>query len=72
VVQGARKSSKDGADVNAMEKRDGWSTLIRASDNGHIDSVCVLLENQADVNAVENDGFTALMENMVTLMLFVY
>jgi ankyrin repeat protein len=51
---------KRGADVNA--RGHGETPLMRAAVFGHLQIVELLIANNADVNAVnEEDGFTALM-----------
>ncbi len=34
----------------------GWTSLMHAADNGNSDLVKLLLENKADVNAMDNYG----------------
>jgi len=50
-----------GADVNATNKKDGETSLIRAAKYGNLDVVNLLLEFGADVNVADKDGLTALM-----------
>ena len=47
-----------GADVES--NRYGWRAIHRASRFGHKDTVAVLLEHGADVNAVSGGGWSAL------------
>ena len=49
-----------GADVNA-EDDSGYTALMEASFNGHLDVVELLIKNGADVNETNNHGATALM-----------
>lgn len=53
---------KKGADVNkqALEAGDSETPLMDASENRHVDTVRVLLENGADPNITNVDGFSAL------------
>ena len=46
--------------VNVKDGRKGWAPLHETADNGHFDSVCLLLQNGAEVNAKDNYGSTAL------------
>jgi ankyrin repeat protein len=48
------------ADPN-IQTKDGYTSLIRASENGHIDTVRVLLEHNADPNIQTKDGDTSLI-----------
>ena len=43
------------------KNNDGWTALIRASSNGHTETVAMLLEKGADVNAKNMIGRTALI-----------
>lgn len=49
-----------GANVNFIHERSGWTPLMAAANEGHLDTVRVLLENEADVNTKDEDGYTAL------------
>jgi len=42
---------EEGADVNAQDK-EGWTALMRASQNGHTEVVKLLIEAEAAVNAM--------------------
>jgi len=50
-----------GADVNARSRINGYTPLIWASSRGHTETVHVLLEEGAEVDARLGDGQTALM-----------
>jgi ankyrin repeat protein len=50
---------ENGADINAKED-DGMSALLKASCEGHVDIVKMLLEKGADVNAKDRFGRTSL------------
>ena len=43
------------------KSNDGWSSLMIASQNGHTETVSLLLQNGAHVNMQENDGWSSLM-----------
>ena len=49
-----------GADVNKIEKKNGWAALYIASLKGHTKIVEALLTAKADVNIINRDGWTAL------------
>ena len=49
-----------GADINAANQEDGRTSLIYAAHEGELEAVKVLVEHRADVNAVDNEGKTAL------------
>jgi len=49
-----------GVDVNSRADDDGFTPLLRASENGALEVVRLLLEHGADVQAVDVDGKTAL------------
>ncbi|WP_456060453.1 ankyrin repeat domain-containing protein, partial [Brachyspira pilosicoli] len=49
----------DKNDINSYIN--GMNALIIASGNSYIDTVRILLENGADVNSYDNDGWTSLM-----------
>jgi ankyrin repeat protein len=50
-----------GADVNASDKR-GLRALAQAATNGHLETVQLLIENKASVNAQDDEcGVTPLM-----------
>ena len=55
------KLLKAGADVNAVDGN-GYSALIRATENNFKDIVSILLQAGADVNLVNNYGDTALIQ----------
>ena len=38
----------------------GFSPVMLASANGHVDVLRLLLDAEADINLFDNDGFTAL------------
>ena len=40
--------------------KDKWTALHYAAQKGHVDVAKVLIQNGADVNAVEEDNWTAL------------
>ena len=44
-----------GADSNAVNKN-GWTTLMGASENEHLKIAKLLIKNGADANAVDDDG----------------
>lgn len=46
-----------------QESRDeqGWTTLMHACNNGNVDEVLSLIKRGADINAVDNFGYTALI-----------
>lgn len=48
------------ANPNIVEKKEKWSPLMYAIENKNIDLVKFLLENQADINHVDIDGFSPL------------
>ncbi|KAJ3075666.1 hypothetical protein HDU99_001493, partial [Rhizoclosmatium hyalinum] len=50
-----------GADVNAMESN-GSTPLIYAAQNGHTETVDLLLSKGAHINATESDGSSSLMK----------
>ena len=52
------------ADVNAARKLDGWTALMIAAsgdDYKHYEALKLLLAYGADVNATQQEGFTAMM-----------
>jgi ankyrin repeat protein len=49
-----------GAVVEAKDNH-GWTALMYAAENGHVDCVRVLLNAGADMEAKSTDGGTALM-----------
>jgi len=49
-----------GAEVNAKDT-DGWTPLICASRDGHIEVAKLLIEKEAEVNAKDTDGWTPLI-----------
>ena len=49
-----------GADINATDE-DGWTVLIYASNNGHLEIVRLLLEKGANINVTNQYGYTSLM-----------
>lgn len=51
---------KVGSDINAHDQL-GWSALLRAARNGHVQAVEFLLAAGIDKNAINSDGNTALM-----------
>jgi ankyrin repeat protein len=51
----------EGQNVNQLDQR-GWTPLMAAADEGHIDIVRLLIDWGADINAKrKDDGYTALM-----------
>lgn len=55
---------EEGADVNWEAKRGfkyGWTPLMFAASEGHIDILDILLDYGADIDARDNDGYSALM-----------
>ena len=51
----------NGAEVNAKDK-DGWTPLMYAAANGHLEIVDFLISKGADVNAKSKDGRTSQMQ----------
>ncbi len=49
-----------GADINRVELTNGWTSLIWAAKRGHVETVKVLLKNNADISIRDNSGNTAL------------
>ena len=41
---------------NIIYLNSGWTSLMYAADNGNSDLVNILLENKADINAMDNYG----------------
>lgn len=67
VVAAAAGREKDvaslldqGADINTLSEKDGWSALSLASENGHLATVRLLVERGARVDQVVNQELTAL------------
>jgi ankyrin repeat protein len=58
VVQ---KLIENGADVNWKNSRNGWTSLMHASRNGHESVVKLLIGAGADIDARDNDGMTSLI-----------
>ena len=54
-----RRLLSEGADVNNADEQ-GCTPLMAASQNGHVEIVDMLLAAQANANAANNDGQTAL------------
>jgi len=49
-----------GAEINRVEVTNGWTSLIWAAKRGHIETVKVLLKNNADISIRDGSGNTAL------------
>ena len=57
-VEAVKTLLESGADVQAKEKKKGWTALHWAAYKGHGAVVTALLEYGADVNAKKKDGRT--------------
>lgn len=64
------------ADVNKASKKDGWTALMYAVENKKVDLVKYLLECNADINVLDEDGFNVVAiavdthnEEMIKLLL---
>ena len=53
------------ADVNTKSEYQGYTPLIQAAENGHLEIVKLLLQHNADVNTRKKDGDTALTAAIV-------
>ena len=53
------------ADVNTKSEYQGYTPLIQAAENGHLEIVKLLLQHDADVNTRKKDGDTALTAAIV-------
>jgi ankyrin repeat protein len=64
TIEGVEKFLEE-YDINARNEygwtNDGWTALILASSNGHLEAVKYLIEHRANVNAKDDRGWTALM-----------
>ena len=49
---------ENGADINA-KANDGWTALMEAAYEGHIETIKFLIEKGADINPKTEDGKTA-------------
>jgi ankyrin repeat protein len=56
-----KRHVNNGADINAMEDKRGWTPLMLATLYGHLDIVKVLVEKGANVSAKGKDGRTPIM-----------
>ncbi|MEM6529784.1 MAG: acyltransferase family protein, partial [Chloroflexota bacterium] len=59
-ITGMEGFINEGIDVNAADPDNGNTAVMLASFNGHAEAVDWLVAQGADVNAVNNDGLTAL------------
>ena len=55
-----RVLAQDGADPNADEH--GWTAIMWAANNGHLDLICALSELGANPEVADQGGFTAMMK----------
>lgn len=60
----ARLLLANGADVNGRINRADKSPIFLAADEGHIEVIEVLLDHDADIVTLDNDGFTVLIRTM--------
>ena len=56
-----RRQLREGADVDGTSGRWGWTALIRAADNGHLEVTRLLLQSRAEVDKADIWGWTALI-----------
>ncbi len=49
-----------GAEVNRVERSHGWTALLWAARLGHIETVRILLQHQADTTIIDDQNKTAL------------
>ena len=57
-----RRLLSGGADANAVISIQNGTILMAASDNGNVEVVDMLLAAEADANAADNSGKTALIQ----------
>jgi uncharacterized protein len=51
---------QQGSEVNRVELSHGWTALLWAAKRGHLETVKVLLQHQADTTVIDDSGKTAL------------
>ena len=63
-VETARLLLANGADVNGRINRAEKSPIFMAADEGHIEVIELLLDHEADIVTLDNDGFSVLIRTM--------
>jgi uncharacterized protein len=63
-VETARLLLATGADVNGRINRAEKSPIFMAADEGHIEVIKLLLDHDADIVTLDNDGFSVLIRTM--------
>jgi hypothetical protein len=53
------------SDHVVFSNKDGWTPLMIACDNGHIEVVSILLENMANIEATDEVGGFVLKDGLV-------
>ena len=61
-------SSSSSLDLINEQDEEGQTPLHLAADRGYLDVVSFLIENGANVNAIDNDGFTALFVALMAVV----